>query len=243
MPARWRYEFKYIVPRHVRTPLTADLRAFVDPDNHAGPDGYYSVRSLYLDSPDWRCFYDKKAGIGHRHKLRVRGYPDEKGFVSTVKFEVKYRRGSRIGKHVAPMGVEDYQNMLPLLPRRAMLDPSLLEDSVPMLAFETLKQTYCMTPVVNVGFRRQAFKARTDCGVRITLDDRLAARRARDLLEPMPSLALGLTAHNSILEVKIDQDMPFWMHQLIAKYRLQNTSVSKYCLAVVSGPFGLDGAQ
>ena len=242
-PPAWRYEFKYRVPRHVRTGLTVDLRALVDPDRHAGPDGFYTVRSLYLDSPGWLCFYEKRAGAPHRHKLRVRTYLEDGTPGAPIKLEVKHRNAARIRKDVTPLSLTEYQDLRPVLRSPQMLEARWLGRSAPLDAFFRIKQTYAMTPVVNVQFRRQAFVARADRRVRITLDDRLVARRARDLYDPLPAPHVGLAGDSSILEVKVDRAMPFWMHRLIAKYRLQVESMSKYCYAVAHGPFGLEGVS
>ncbi len=240
-PRVWRYEFKYLVPRSVRTPLVTDLRAFVEPDRHAEPDGYYDVRSLYLDSADWVCFYEKLAGTSQRCKLRVRSYLANGKPASPIKVEVKRRSGLRISKDVTIVPLAEYERMQPMLESRHLTDPRWAGRSSELDAFLHVKQMYGMVPVVNVQFRRQAFTARTDHRVRITLDDRLSSGRARSLLDPVPAAPVSLTAATSVLEIKLDRTMPFWAQRLIAKYRLRVESVSKYCRAVACGPFGLDG--
>ena len=230
------------MPRHLRRPLTADLRAFTTVDGHGDGEGRYLVRSLYLDSLDWMCFFDKLAGLSVRCKLRIRDYPGA-GNAGPVKFEVKYRRGQRITKDVATVDRATYERWLPLLHRRRMIDACFLEGSPGLRAFFHLKQLYAMAPIANVQFRRQAFFARSDRHVRITLDDALVFRRARDLFAPMPRAPLLATGSLCILEVKVERSIPYWLSRLIGKYGLQAQSVSKYSHAAATGPFGLDGLQ
>lgn len=203
------------------------------------------MRSLYLDSADWRLFFEKRAGLSSRHKLRVRGYVDGDGEVSGIKFEIKHRQGNRIAKVVAsvrgggdPWG--DYRRLLPYLQEPRFPDFQELADNPELCRFFSLKAIGGLRPVLNVQFRRQAFIARADASVRITLDDRLAARRALDLLDPWPASSGNLSGRDTILEIKVRRAVPFWLRRLIQKYRLRTESISKYCQAVSNGPFGLD---
>lgn len=238
--ASWRYEFKYVLPGHLRAPLTRDLRAFVDPDAHAGPNGFYLVRSLYLDSPDWYCFHEKNAGLPRRHKLRVRGYVTGNKVTAPIKLEIKQRDASKIRKHVASLGLEEYRALMPALHDARRIDPSRVEGNPTLSLFFHLKHTGGMKPVLNVQFRRQAFVARTDRRCRITIDDRLTARRSRDLFDTMTAAPSLLGQGNAVLEIKVAQTIPFWTLRLIRKYHLQLASISKYGYAAMSGPFGLD---
>jgi SPX domain protein involved in polyphosphate accumulation len=220
--------------------LTRDLRAFVDADDHAGADGFYVVRSLYLDSPDWRCFHEKNAGLNRRHKLRVRGYVNGDTMVGPVKLEVKQRQGSRIRKSVGSLSIEEYEDVRKRLGRQAATSTKTGEDQTHLERFFRLAWIGRMSPVVNVQFRRQAFHARTDRGCRMTIDDRLTARRSNDLFDTMNASNSLLSQNRSVFEIKVEQALPLWAQQLVHKYRLQLTSLSKYGYSVMNCPFGLE---
>ena len=225
----------------MRGALLADLRAFTTFDPHAGPQGYYTVRSLYFDSPGWGSFYDKTAGLAERHKLRLRTYPDRAGRFNLVKFEVKYRTGQRISKDVATLSRNEYEQLLPMLSWPRLPDTNWLEAHPALRAFFALKQLHGRVPVLVIDYRRQALRARHERRVRITLDDRLRAGRSRDLRASLNAGRPILPALQTVLEVKVNETLPYWMHRLIEKYRLRVQSVSKYALAAAVGPFGLDG--
>ena len=199
------------------------------------------MRSLYLDSPEWSCFYDKTAGVSERHKLRVRAYPNSKGQFDTVKFEVKYRNNLRISKDVATLSLCEYKELRPLLTQSRLPDREWLESNPALRAFFSLKQLHGRVPVLNIEYRRQAFRARRERQVRITLDDRLRAYRSRTLETPLSAGCPILPALQSVLEIKVEETLPYWVQRLIDKYRLRVQSVSKYALAAAVGPFGLDG--
>lgn len=229
-----------MVPRHVRTALTADLRAFADPDKMGDGDGSYTVRSLYLDSPDWHCVTEKAAGVDRRSKLRLRAYPDAGNAIDAVKFEIKHRRGGRIGKEVATASTAVYEQLLPLLHMRAMPDCDVLDATPRLHSFFAIKQRFAMVPTFCIEFRRQAFTVRTDPHVRITLDDRLIGTHARDVHSPLPLLPSMLGPLDSVFEVKFPETMPAWLQRLLRKYALHARSVSKYVHGAQRGPFGLD---
>jgi len=50
------------------------MEPLVDFDANAGRDGSYKVASLYYDSPDLRCYWEKLDVEKVRRKLRVRTY-------------------------------------------------------------------------------------------------------------------------------------------------------------------------
>ncbi len=52
-----RFEWKYLIP-----------------DEHGGDGGGYELASLYYDSPDFRCYWEKMDGIKIRRKLRLGCY-------------------------------------------------------------------------------------------------------------------------------------------------------------------------
>ena len=238
----WRHEFKYVLPGHLRNPLTRDLCAFVEPDSHADEDGYYLVRSLYLDSHDWRCFHDKTAGLPLRHKLRVRGYVMDRSVTGPINFEVKQRRVGRLRKMVAAVGLDEYRSLQPALHAPRLLQDWWIDGRSNLATFFQLKHAGAMKPVLNVQFRRQAFAGRSDRNCRITIDDRLTARRARDLLDTMAGAPCLLGRRNAVLEIKVGNTIPLWLLQLVRKYHLQATSVSKYVYAAMNAPFGLEGS-
>lgn len=117
----WRYEFKYVVARHLRAPLTADLSAFIRCDPYADDRGYYLVRSLYFDTYDWKCLLEKSAGSLNRCKLRIRTYP-EAGDASAIKFEIKRRAGNRTNKSVAAIDRPTFDQLRAGLNSRRMAD-------------------------------------------------------------------------------------------------------------------------
>lgn len=225
-----------MLPLIDRSAVLKDIRGFTTPDPMGDANGVYVVRSLYFDSIDWRCFHEKQAGDAERHKLRIRGYLDPSGGFSSIKCEVKHRRNERVAKVVARIDSE-FHRLRPHLLQRRLPSIDRLDASPELCWFMRLRTAYGLAPVVNIQFRRQAFVAAGTSDLRITIDDRLVARPARDLLEPCHSSPHSTT--DCILEIKVGRNLPLWVRRLTEKYRLQRQSISKYCNAVIRCPFGL----
>ena len=58
----YRHEFKYPVSSAQIALLENRIRPFMSPDPHAGPDGVYSIRSLYFDDWENSCYYENENG-------------------------------------------------------------------------------------------------------------------------------------------------------------------------------------
>ena len=62
-----RFELKYLLHHQTREFLDR-IKAHVHPDPNAGRDGFYKVLSLYFDSPDFMCYWEKLDGEKYRRK-------------------------------------------------------------------------------------------------------------------------------------------------------------------------------
>lgn len=229
-----RLEIKYLIDRTRRTALTRDLRAFMSPDSHSGPQGGYMIRSLYFDTPGYQAYHEKIAGTAVRHKLRIRAYGEDVANVPWVRLEVKSRYLNYIHKIAVDTSREEYGEIERSLSRRIMPPAHLLAPESGAKEFFRLQRQLNMQPVIIVQYRRQAFERREINRVRVNFDDELVATRNLQLLKPLQGARRVLQHGTAVLEIKVDNVMPFWLHDLISKYDLQNEAISKYCYGVRS---------
>lgn len=229
-----RLEIKYLIDRTRRTALTRDLRAFMCPDKHSGPGGGYTIRSLYFDTPGYQAYHEKIAGTAVRHKLRIRAYGEDVRETPWVRLEVKSRYLSYIHKIAVDVSRDEYGDIERSLARRVMPPARLLAPESGAKEFFRIQRQLNMQPVIIVQYRRQAFERREINRVRVNFDDELVATRNLALLEPLQGARRVLQHGSAVLEIKVDNVMPFWLHDLIAKYDLQNEAISKYCYGVRS---------
>ena len=227
-----RMEIKYMVDRTTRTALAQDLRAFMRPDKHTSAYGSYYVRSLYFDTHDYKAYHDKMAGAAERHKLRVRAYGEDPRQSAFIRFEVKSRYVSSIHKITVDIPISDYEEVAPAIYDHSLPPAGLMEDESVSKEFFRLQRQYNMVPKIMVQYRREAYEKIELKRVRANFDDELLSSRNLDLLAPLKGGRRMLKYGNSIFEIKVDGGMPFWMHNLISKYDLQNQAISKFCYSI-----------
>lgn len=228
-----RLETKYLVDRTQRTALGRDLRALMRPDAHAGDDGSYLVRSLYLDTPDFRAYHEKLQGVAVRHKLRARVYGDP-ARAPAVRLEVKSRYQSTIHKLAVDVPRAEWKEIEGVLFRRAAPPAAWLAANPAAREFFRIQRQWAMEPKVLIEYRREALERRELGRTRVNFDFDLRATRDLSLLGELRSARSLLGCGRAIFEIKVDGSLPFWLHLLISKFDLQNEAISKYCHAVRS---------
>lgn len=222
-----RYELKYQIKASSLRTLIPDLLKFLRPDDHGGKTGFYTVSSLYFDTPDLDCYRNKLDGLLFRRKLRIRiypGAPDSQAFV-----EIKQRINRTVQKKRAPMPLEDAYAL-------CSGDPCVLSDPEDRdIADEVhyLVRALHLTPQNVLTYNRQAFAGHfVDPGLRVTFDTMVRSRRAGfDLGENRPS-SLVWPADMAIMEIKINERIPHWLSNMLARHQCFLTRVSKYCQGI-----------
>ncbi len=229
-----RREIKYLIDRTTRTALTQDLHAFMRPDSHAGREGAYLVRSLYFDTSDYLAYHEKLAGAAVRHKLRIRAYGENPRDATFVRLEVKSRLLSFIHKITVDIPVERYDDLEPAILGRTLPPDDIIRNSGISKEFFRLQRQYNMAPKIMVQYRREAFERIEINRVRVNFDDQLVASRHLNLLDPITASRNLLKYGKSVFEIKVDGEMPYWLHKMISKYDLQDQAFSKFTHAIRS---------
>lgn len=225
-----RYELKYIADRRLVTAFRDSLDGRVDRDPH-GVDGFYPVWSRYYDTSDLTFYWQKIDGIRFRRKLRIRHYgaPDDLTADSRVWVEIKQRLNRVTQKRRVRL---PYLEALRLCggehPAGVHARDSALISEI--LGFV---QVLGLRPITVVGYVREAFHGRDeDGGLRITIDSRLRGRD-RDLdLNAVGESRFIVHPELSVIELKVNERVPYWLTDLIAKHDLQLVRLSKYCQSI-----------
>lgn len=226
-----RFELKYLLTLQQAEHFKSALRPFMIPDNHGYSKGRYSLSSLYYDSPDYRCYWEKVDGLLVRRKLRLRHYEDSAIFSdeTPVFVEIKQRvdRVTQKRRVILP-----YCEALRLcndrqIPEHAPEDRAVIEE---IYAFVW---QYNLSPASLVRYDRQAFVGTDyDPGLRVTFDTSLTFQvHPLHLHEPSYGL-LMLPPNQVVLEIKVNERIPNWLADMIAKFNLKLIRTSKYCLSI-----------
>ncbi|MDR1807476.1 MAG: polyphosphate polymerase domain-containing protein [Propionibacteriaceae bacterium] len=227
-PVQGRHEFKHNVNRADYLALRARLRAVLQPDAHALPDGEYLVRSLYFDTPDDRALRDKLDSLDRRDKWRLRHYGRTPEF---IRLEKKSKVRGLCYKRAVRVTAEEVR-------RLQAGDTGWTSGDERDLVVELghLMVTRHLRPKTIVEYTREPFTYPAG-NVRVTLDrDLRTGYLARDLLADPATLAtLPAGDGTVIVEVKYDQFIPGFIADLVRQPNRRATANSKYALSRAFG--------
>ncbi|GAA0393684.1 polyphosphate polymerase domain-containing protein [Micromonospora gifhornensis] len=225
-----RYEIKYLVPTGDVPALREHFAARMDRDSHGGDTGY-GVWSVYYDTADLRFYWEKIEGLKFRRKLRVRHYGEASTVTddSIVHVEIKQRVNRVTQKRRVAL---PYHLARDLCDRR-----QLVEHTPEQRAFlDEVLELLCgldLRPVAMTGYQREAFIGRdSDLGLRVTLDHRVRGRDRDFHLGADAENRLIVPATFSVLEIKANERVPYWLTDLAARTNLSIVRMSKYCQSV-----------
>lgn len=230
-----RFELKYLVTLRKAENFKRTLNAYLRPDENGNGRGAYKLSSLYFDSPDYRCYWEKVDGIKFRRKLRIRRYEtgtplnDE----TPVFVEIKQRvdRVTQKRRTLLP-----YREALRLcrdrdIPEHDAQDAAVIEE------IAALVWQYNLHPASLIQYRREAWVGTDyDIGLRVTFDTEM---RYRTDSRGMAAEFDDTSTQNPlfppewvVVEIKVNERIPYWLTELVAVHNLTLVRVSKYCRSI-----------
>ena len=234
-----RFELKYLVPLKAAQAFKHDLRANLVPDDHGDELGAYGLSSLYYDSPDFRFYWEKVDGIKFRRKLRIRCYETAEPLTADtpVFVEIKQRHNRVTQKRRVAL---PYAQALALCTERQLPEPGDFSSGELAVLDEIASLTwqYNLRPASLLRYTRQALiGTEYDTGLRVTFDTALTYHP-----QPLDPFSLQLEDIQDglalfppdwcVLEIKVNERIPYWLTELVAAHNLNMVRVSKYCRSI-----------
>lgn len=219
-----RHELKYYLNDVQMDGLAHQLSFLMDRDQNVKSSSGYHVRSLYFDSFDDECLYQKQSGVLHRKKIRLRSYGNEAN--GKAKFEIKRKNGQLVRKDSFSLDVETAKKIC------AGDYALLLEYDNPILnEIYTTFMSRAYRPKVIVEYQRLALTLPIS-NIRITFDRNLRTNiNHLDLFSPVEDSMPVVLEGKQILEVKFDQFLPGYLKQVLSGINAERMAISKYTLA------------
>jgi SPX domain protein involved in polyphosphate accumulation len=231
-----RLEYKYLVSNQHLDSLRKDLAPFLEYDKFAAaqPNKEYTVRSIYFDTLDLKCYYEKLSGVKERNKFRVRGYNEPQGndtvFVEIKRKSIDYISKDRVKILFSQLDAYLNNDMDSEIFDEFSTEQNNFEMPTNFLYYYHMHQ---LKPKTLVTYEREAFECRFGSNLRVTFDKNLRTARSNKLDELFNNSFDDYPLMNSfILEVKYYKALPFWIPEIINKYHLQRQSLSKYAFSV-----------
>lgn len=236
-----RYELKYRVPLAMVKPIAEYVSHYCELDYHSqiSPDGFYTINSLYFDTPQLGLFKCNGRGELGYSCFRIRSYGENPQPPFYLESKQKFRDFCKKRRAKVP-----FTNL-----RDLFLDPNSIPGYDPWAdknAADFLEkcETFRLEPVVLTQYRRMAFLSVHDHYARVTFDRDLRLMEEHDYnVIPNEELMTHYdhpdtfedyhTGKNVILELKCERKIPLWMVELIQKFQLVHHRFSKYQTSVM----------
>lgn len=216
-----RFELKFVIPKIMGIEIINNCSFFMELDKNVNQFGYYSIKSLYFDTLDYKDYYDVINGERTRKKLRLRRYNDN---YKDVSFEVKHKDNKIISKDRIKTNID---TALLLIKKPFEFEKSKLNN----IAFNFAKDYIIST--ITTSYNRIPLVGMFSKGVRVTLDfDFRAGKEDLFFRKTNISDVRVIPSDIAILEVKIDKIMPLWVKNILQKHELSAETYSKYTNSV-----------
>ena len=228
-----RFEYKFYFPSFYVDEILNFLsrKGEVDPYNYdeEGKPAFYTVNSVYFDSPSFLFYRDKFDGFTRRIKVRIRSYEEDFLTAERYFFELKMKHMDRIYKDrvVVPEAlVKKYVDG-----NFDQVDP--IEDMDFLKKISNLSDFHSLQPYVGVKYKRFSFDDKImRCKVSIDADIQTCGINSVTELQNSNGAFAEIMPGYFVLEVKFDEMIPQYVIDLIAKYNMRRDAISKYCRSI-----------
>lgn len=223
---QFRHEYKHYINYGDYLSLRARLKTVAKPDNHAGGDGTYLIRSLYFDNVEDKALREKIDGINNREKFRIRFYNMND---SIIHLEKKSKINGLCNKLSANLTREQVESIL-----SGQIDFMKESGNALILEFYAKMKYQLLRPKTIVDYVREPFIYEPG-NVRITLDSQIKTGLLNKSVftdTPMVHTGYGDTI---ILEIKYDEFLPEIIAMIVQLGSRSSTAFSKYAAARVYG--------
>lgn len=226
--SEYRNEYKYIIDAKQDALLSTIAAGIMERDSHVDLSGRYLIRSLYFDNDSNRCYYENENGTDPRWKYRIRYYDNNTEYISLE----KKSKQSGMTRKIACRLSRNEALLLTQGKINDVLEQNLRGDHNGQKVFmlEELINNG-MSPRIIVTYEREPF-VHPAGNVRVTFDRAISS--SKDICRFMdgdylnrPVMEMG----RSILEVKWDEIMPFYIKDALSFQNLTWTAFSKFYMA------------
>jgi len=237
-----RYEIKYLMQESDIPDFRHRLQERMLADSHQKNNESTRVSSLYYDTKDLRCYWEKIEGLRFRRKLRIRiyGEPFSINDDSLAFVEIKQRVNRVTQKRRIPLSYADARILCDKRenPEHANARPEFVNE---ILSFS---ETLNLQPTAITSYHREAFIGTdADNGVRVTIDHRVRGRNKDFYLGADSTNQFIIPPHLAIVELKANDRVPSWFTDLAAQQNLSTVRISKYCQSIESHEMGARAQQ
>lgn len=211
-----RYEKKYLLDEKTYRAFREELDRYMTEDSY----GWHTIRNIYFDTEDDCLIRTSIEKPKYKEKFRIRcyGQPTED---STYFLEIKKKYNGLVNKRRIPLSASEADAYL-----KGGIPPKTKGQIFQEVDF--LLGRYHLLPKRYIAYDRVALFGKEDAEFRVTFDINIRSRVDNLTLAQDTNNELLLAPGYYLMEVKISDAMPKWFVDLLSKYKIYNTSFSKY---------------
>ncbi len=226
-----RFELKYHLHYEQASHLLNLIKPYIKQDTYNIENGFYRIVTLYYDSPEFFCFWEKLDGFKFRRKVRIRLYDDtpDRAFL-----EIKQRIDRTIQKRRILGNRNEIIQYLDLWTPKGddYLSGPVYEEAL------NLVYGLHLEPQIIVSYNREAYFGVYESGLRITFDRNLCFEKYHDkFCFKRGNSKYFMKPWDVILEVKFNEVVPTWLCSALNSMNFEISRISKYCHAINKAVF------
>jgi SPX domain protein involved in polyphosphate accumulation len=219
-----RNESKFLIDRSIYAEIQERLLKYMEIDEYNKAHEFYTISNLYFDTKDNNLIRHSLSKPEYKEKLRLRAYgvpkEDEK-----VYLEIKKKVCGVVNKRRTKLKLGEAYDFVATGEKPAI---KKYMNSQVLNEINYILKIYDLEPKLYLAYDRKAFFSKTDRDLRITFDSNIRTRRYDLKLESGDHGENLLDKDKWIMEVKAENNMPFWLSSLLSEYKIYKTSFSKY---------------
>lgn len=230
------FEYKYLIPVSMYPKIKKAMLPFLTLDNNAiqNKSKHYTVRSLYYDTPQLQYYFEKIEGVKVRKKIRIRVYDDY--FDEKIAYlEIKRKNENYISKDRSSLLFRNLDNFFETRKVEQLIictesDGRAVDNAKKFLFYLNHENLH---PTSLITYEREPFVSRFDGNLRITFDKNLRFLTNTNYYRIFEESNLQSVLKNKIIiEIKFNRSVPTWLKNIISRYDLKRTSLSKYSICL-----------
>jgi len=219
-----RYERKYLLTTKQKDELYTFFKNYLVEDPYSYEGAHYTIYNVYFDTPDFSIIRNSIQKPVYKEKLRLRSYvaPLEKD--DLVFLEIKKKHRGKINKRRVTL---TYQQARDFLEHKKMPDVTSYMDQQILNEIKYFIDVHHAKPGAFIKYDRIALMSPND-QLRVTFDQDILFRNHEVTLDDISGERVLSNTDYWLMEVKSEDNFPFWLARKLSEYQLYSQSFSKY---------------
>lgn len=220
-----RVEKKYILNKSQYKSLKSYLNESISHDNESlSFHENYTISNIYYDTEDNILIKKSVSKPKFKQKLRLRAYGNVSND-SVIFLELKKKLNGYVNKRRTLISIQDVDN---LVLKQELPKPEEYQNEQVLKEIQYFAKQYKLHPSLYLYYEREVYSTEDKIGLRLTIDKNITTRRYMvDLTKGNAGKHL-LADDQYVLEIKTNRNVPYWLNQILNKYKIYSTSFSKY---------------